>query len=62
MDYHHLEIMPVPEPGSLGMMLAGLFWAVPIILCERGNSPENPVRRPFAMFGGRRPRGVTKVG
>ena len=36
MDYHHLEVMPVPEPGSLGMMMAGLFWTIPIMLCERG--------------------------
>ena len=36
LDYHHLETMPVPEPGSLGMMLAGLFWTLPILVCERG--------------------------
>ncbi len=35
-DYQELEVMPVPEPGTLGMMMAGLFWAVPIILTERG--------------------------
>jgi hypothetical protein len=34
-DYHSLETIPIPEPGSLGMMTAGLFWAVPIILSER---------------------------
>ena len=31
MDYHHLEIMPVPEPGAMSMMLCGLFWAIPLV-------------------------------
>ena len=35
MQYHHLEVMPIPEPGSLAMMLSGLMWFVPIAAYER---------------------------
>ncbi len=31
MNYHHLEVMPVPEPGAMSMMLCGLFWAIPLV-------------------------------
>jgi hypothetical protein len=34
LDYHALEIMPVPEPGSLAMMLSGLVWAIPMLWHE----------------------------
>jgi hypothetical protein len=34
MDYHHLEIMPVPEPGTLSMLLCGLFWTIPLVCWE----------------------------
>lgn len=37
MDYHHLEMNPIPEPGSLAMMLSGLIWFVPFVCYERGN-------------------------
>lgn len=32
MDYHHLEILPVPEPSGLTTMLCGLCWAIPFVL------------------------------
>lgn len=34
-DYQHLERMPVPEPGSLSMLLCGIFWMVPLVCWEK---------------------------
>lgn len=35
MDHHLLEIMPVPEPGGLSMMICGLFWAIPLVCWDQ---------------------------
>jgi hypothetical protein len=35
LDYHHLEILQVPEPGSFSMMLSGLIWFLPFVCYER---------------------------
>lgn len=37
LDYHHLEIMPIPEPSSLSMMLAALIWLMPYLYYEKNN-------------------------
>ena len=35
MDYHRLERNPVPEPGSLSMLLCGIFWMIPLVCWEK---------------------------
>ena len=35
LDYQHLERMPVPEPGSLSMLLCGIFWMIPLVCWEK---------------------------
>jgi hypothetical protein len=35
LDYQHLERNPVPEPGSLSMLLCGIFWMIPLVCWEK---------------------------